>query len=142
MGSLSVVFHLRDIPETLEFNRKGVSKNTQEYRWEVSVDVDNNRETGLLGLGAEYSLSASHFVLPWSSGEAAHLPVRQGVEGDFWKLDADGTGTRLGGINIDVSSEENTITLVGHIPGITSESRLIFEAYDVLNGSEQVACQV
>ena len=139
-GKLTVVFHLRDIPETLEFNRKG-AENMQEYRWEVSVDVDNNRETGLLGLGAEYSLSASHFALPWSSGEAAHLPVRQGVEGDFWKLDADGTGTRLGGINIDVSSEENTITLVGHIPGITSESRLIFEAYDVLNGSELIACK-
>ena len=139
-GKLTVVFHLRDIPETLEFNRKG-AENMQEYRWEVSVDVDNNRETGLLGLGAEYSLSASHFALPWSSGEAAHLPVRQGVEGDFWKLDADGTLTRLGGINIDVSSEENTITLVGHIPGITSESRLIFEAYDVLNGSELIACK-
>ncbi|MDE0196691.1 MAG: hypothetical protein OXK78_00765 [Caldilineaceae bacterium] len=140
-GELAVVFHLRDVPETLEFNRKG-AENTQEYRWEVSVDVDNNRETGLMGLGAEYSLSASHFVLPWSSGEAAHLPVRQGVEGDFWKLDADGTGTRLGSINIDVSSEENTIMLAGHIPGITSESRLIFEAYDVLNGSELIACQI
>ena len=139
-GKLTVVFHLRDIPETLEFNRKG-AENTQEYRWEVSVDVDNNRETGLLGLGAEYALSASHFVLPKSSSETAHLPVRQGVEGDFWKLDADGTGTRLGGINIDVSSEENTITLVGHIPGITSDSRLIFEAYDVLNGSELIACR-
>ena len=140
-GELTVVFHLRDIPETLKFNRKG-AENTQEYRWEVSVDVDNNLETGLLGLGAEYSLSASHFVLPWSSGEAAHLPVRQVVEGDFWKLDPDGTGTRLGGIGIDVSSEENTITLIGYIPGITSESRLIFEAYDVLNGSELIACQV
>ena len=138
--TLVVVFHLRDVPETLEFNRKGVSKNTQEYRWEVSVDVDNNRETGLLG--AEYSLSASHFVLPWSSGEAAHLPVRQGVEGDFWQLDVDGTGTLLSSIKIDVSSEENTITLIGHIPGITPESRLVFEAYDFLHGSEQVACQV
>ncbi len=140
-GNLVVVFHLRDIPETLEFNRKGVSNNTQEYRWEVSVDVDNNRETGLLGLGAEYSLSASHFVLPWSGGEAAHLPVSQGVEGDFWKLDADGTGTLLSSIKIDVSSEENTITLIGHIPGITPESRLIFEAYDLLNGSELIACK-
>ena len=138
--TLVVVFHLRDVPETLEFNRKGVSKNTQEYRWEVSVDVDNNRETGLLG--AEYSLSASHFVQPWSSGEAAHLPVRQGVEGDFWQLDVDGTGTLLSSIKIDVSSEENTITLIGHIPGITPESRLVFEAYDFLHGSEQVACQV
>ena len=139
-GKLAVVFHLRDIPETLEFNRKG-AENTQEYRWEVSVDVDNNRETGMLRLGAEYSLSASHFVLPWSSGEAAHLPVSQGVEGDFWKLDADGTGTLLSSIKIDVSSEENTITLVGRIPGITPESRLIFEAYDLLNGSELIACK-
>ena len=140
-GKLTVVFHLRDVPETLEFNRKG-AENVQEYRWEVSVDVDNNRETGLLGMGAEYSLSASHFVLPWSSDEAAHLPVRQGLEGDFWQLDADGAGTRLGGINIDVSPEENTITLIGHIPGITSESRLIFEAYDFLHGYEMVACHV
>ena len=139
-GKLAVVFHLRDIPETLEFNRKG-AENTQEYRWEVSVDVDNNRETGMLRLGAEYSLSASHFVLPWSSGEAAHLPVSQGVEGDFWKLDADGTGTLLSSIKIDVSSEENTITLVGRIPDITPESRLIFEAYDLLNGSELIACK-
>ena len=140
-GALAVVFHLRDIPETLEFNRKGVSGNTQEYRWEVSVDVDNDRETGLTGMGAEYSLSAGHFVQPWSGGEAAHLPVSQAVEGDFWKLDADGTGARLGGINIDISPEENTVTLSGHIPGITSASRLIFEAYDVLNGSELIACQ-
>jgi len=140
-GKLTVVFHLRDIPETLEFNRKGVSGNTQEYRWEVSVDVDNDRETGLPGLGAEYSLSASHFVLPWSSGEAAHLPVSQAVEGDVWKLDAEGTGARRDGINIDVSPEENTVTLIGHIPGITSASRLIFEAYDVLNGSELIACR-
>ena len=140
-GALAVVFHLRDIPETLEFNRKGVSGNTQEYRWEVSVDVDNDRETGLTGMGAEYSLSAGHFVQPWASGEAAHLPVSQAVEGDFWKLDADGTGAHLGGINIDISPEENTITLIGHIPGITSASRLIFEAYDVLNGSELIACQ-
>lgn len=138
-GTLAVVFHLRDVPETLEFNREGVLGNTQEYRWEVSVDVDNNRETGLLG--AEYSLSASHFVQPWSSGEAAHSPVRQGLKGDFWRLDADGTGTQLSNISINVSSEENTIALIGHIPGITSESRLVFEAYDYLNGSEGISCQ-
>ncbi len=141
-GTLAVVFHLRDLPETLAFNRAGVGENTQEYRWEVSVDVDNNRETGLPGLGAEYALSASHFVLPRAGGEAVHLPVRQGVEGDLWQLNADGAGARLRGIDIDVSPEENTITLIGHIPGITSESRLIFEAYDFLHGYEMVACHV
>ena len=35
---------------------------------------------------------------------------------------------------------ENTITLSGEIPGITPQSRLAFEAYDFLEGSEQVAC--
>jgi len=44
--------------------------------------------------------------------------------------------------SIEVSSEENTITLVGDIPGIKSASRLEFEAYDFLHGYEQVTCQV
>ena len=33
-GRLVVVFHLRDVPETLEFNRKNVPKDALEYRWE------------------------------------------------------------------------------------------------------------
>ncbi len=139
--TLSVVFHLRDIPETLEFNRKGVEQNMLEYSWQVSVDVDNNRETGG-HLGAEYSLSASHFVFSPSSDKGVHLPIEEAVQADSWQMDADGTGTQLSRIGIYVSSEENTITLIGHISGITPKSRLEFEAYDFLHGSEQVACQV
>ncbi len=139
-GKLAVVFHLRDVPETLEFNRKGVREDALEYSWGVSVDVDNNRETGLQG--AEYSLSASHFVFSPSSDGGVHQPIEDAVQADSWKMDADGTGTRLDSIDIAVSSEENTITLVGDVPGITSESRLVFEAYDHLNGSEEIACQV
>ena len=139
-GKLAVVFHLREVPETLEFNRKNVPENALEYSWEVSIDVDDDRETGLLG--AEYSLSASHFVFSPSSDGGVHLSIEEAVQADSWKMDADGTGTRLDSIDIAVSSEENTITLVGDIPGITSEARLEFEAYDFLHGSEQVACQV
>lgn len=139
--TLSVVFHLRDVPDTLEFNRKGVEQNMLEYSWQVSVDVDNNRETGG-HLGAEYSLSASHFVFSPSSDKGVHLPIEEAVQADSWQMDADGTGTQLSRIGIYVSSEENTITLIGHISGITPQSRLEFEAYDFLHGSEQVACQV
>ena len=139
--TLSVVFHLRDVPDTLEFNRKGVEQNMLEYSWQVSVDVDNNRETGG-HLGAEYSLSASHFVFSPSSDKGVHLPIEEAVQADSWQMDADGTGTQLSRIGIYVSSEENTITLIGHISGITPKSRLEFEAYDFLHGSEQVACQV
>ena len=139
-GKLAVVFHLRDVPETLEFNRKGVRKDALEYSWEVSIDVDDDRETGLLG--AEYSLSASHFVFSPSSDGGVHLSIKEAVQADSWKMDTDGTGTRLDSIGIAVSSEEDTITLVGDVPGITSESRLVFEAHDFRYGYEQVACQV
>ena len=140
--TLAVIFHLRDVPETLEFNREGVRENMLEYNWMVSVDVDNNRETGGF-LGDEYTLSAMRFVPPSSSGETVQLSIRQGVQANTWQTSADGTSADLlRDISIEVLPEENTITLIGDVPGITSASRLVFEAYDYLGGSEQVACQV
>jgi len=140
-GRLVVVFHLRDVPETLEFNRKGVPKDALEYSWRVSVDVVDDRETGLQQ--ADYSLSASYFVFYPSRDEGVHQPIEEAVQTDTWTMDPDGVGAAyLSSASIEVSSEEKTITLVGDISGITSESRLEFEAYDFLHDSEQVACQV
>ncbi len=139
--TLAVVFHLRDLPETLEFNRENVRENTLEYAWSVSIDVDNDAETGGY-LGDDYKMSASRFRHPSSGGVAVHLPVEEAVQANSWQMDPGGDGAAyLSEINIEVSSEENTITLVGDIPGITSASRLEFEAYDFLQGHEQVACQ-
>ena len=139
--TLAVVFHLRDVPDTLEFNRKGVEENILEYSWEVSIDVDDDRETGLQG--DEYSLSASRFAFSPSSDEGVHQPIEEAVQTDTWEIAEDGLGAAyLSSARTEVSSEENTITLVGVIPGITPQSRLEFEAYDFLHGSEQVACQV
>ena len=137
-GRLIVLFHLRDLPETLEFNRKNVRKDALEYSWDVSIDVDNDPETGLLG--AEYSLSASHYVFSPSSDAGVHQPIQEIVQADAWKMDAAGTGTRLDSIDIEVSSQDNTITLTGAVPGITPQSRLTFDTYDYLHGSDQVAC--
>ena len=140
-GRLVVVFHLRDVSETLEFGRKGVSKDALEYKWEVSVDVVDDRETGLQG--AAYSLGASYFVFSPSSDEGVHLSIEEAVQADTWEMAPDGLGAAyLRSASIEVSPEENTITLVGDVPGITSASRLEFEAYDFLQGSDQVACQV
>ena len=140
-GRLVVVFHLRDVPETLEFNRKDVPRDALEYSWEVSVDVVDDRETELQR--ADYSLSASYFVFSPSSDEGVHQPIEEAVQTDTWKMDPDGLGAvYLSSASIEVSSEDDTITFIGDIPGITSESRLEFEAYDFLHGSEQVACQV
>ena len=137
--TLAVVFHLRDIPETLEFNREGVRDDMLEYLWSVSIDVDNDRATGGY-LGDDYSMSASRFRHPSFSDAGVHLPIEEAVQVDTWQMDATGAAL-LGHASIEVSSEENTITLVGDIPGITSQSRLEFETYDLQHGFEQVTCR-
>ena len=87
---LVVVFHLRDVPETLEFNRKNVPKDALEYKWEVSVDVVDDRETGLQG--ADYSLGASYFVFSPSSDAGVHLSIEEAVQADTWEMAPDGLG--------------------------------------------------
>ena len=105
------------------------------------MDVVDDRETGLQE--ADYSLSASYFVFSPSRDEGVHQPIAEAVQADTWKMDPDGLGAvYLSSASIEVSSEDDTITLIGDIPGITSESRLEFETYDFLHDSEQVACQV
>ncbi|MDE0311426.1 MAG: hypothetical protein OXI52_04110, partial [Caldilineaceae bacterium] len=137
--TLTAVFHLRDIPETLEFNREGVRDDMLEYLWSVSIDVDNDRETGDFR-GDDYSMSASRFRHPSFSDAGVHLPIEEAVQVDTWQMDATGAAL-LGHASIEVSSEENTITLVGDIPGITPQSRLEFEAYDLQHGFELVTCR-
>ena len=137
--TLTVVFHLRDIPETLEFNREGVRDDMLEYLWSVSIDVDNDRETGDFR-GDDYSMSASRFRHPSFSDAGGHLPIEEAVQVDTWQMDATGAAS-LGRASIEVSPEENTITLVGDIPGITSQSRLEFETYDLQHGFELVTCR-
>ena len=121
----------------MEFNREGVRDDMPEYSWSVSIDVDNDCETGG-PLGDEYSMSASPFGHPSFSDAGVHLPIEEAVQVDTWRMDPHG----LGRASIDVSSEENTITHVGEIPGISSESRLEYEAYDFLHGYERVTCRV
>jgi len=71
------------------------------------------------------------------------LPLLSGgVQTNSWQVEADGTASYLGSENREVICQENAFTLIGHIPDITSDSRLVLEAYDFLHGSEQVACHV
>jgi len=49
---------------------------------------------------------------------------------------------RASDISLKASPEGDTITLTGDVPGTTSASRLEFEAYNFLQGSDQVACPV
>ena len=135
--TLTVIFHLRDVPESLTFDRTGLEEGTMEYSWEVAIDVDNDRGTGAGGF--EYLLSAYHIVyLSESSGEST-VPIGEIVDASTWEVHHMSFSS-FAGASLDISAESDTITLTGEIPGITSESRLTFETSDVKSGSDQVEC--
>ncbi|MXX27805.1 MAG: hypothetical protein F4Z82_20460 [Caldilineaceae bacterium SB0668_bin_21] len=45
------------------------------------------------------------------------------------------------GAHLDVSHEENTLTLIGRVPGITDESTIAFSTFDILLGQDGVSCE-
>ena len=102
--------------------------------------MDGNRETGSYGF--DYSLSASHFVLSPESGRntVASMTAFGKVQTNVWKL-AQMSAAMISDASLEVSVQENTLTLSGEIPGITADSRLAFQTYDYLVGSDDVACQ-
>ncbi len=136
---LTVVFHLRDLPETLTLNRTDTHKSFMEYRWEVNIDVDNDRNTGYGG-GYEYLLSAYHIAFLLESREYHVAPVSSGLASDVWNI-----GPRMFAASVESSSyvasaEADTVTLIGTIPGITAESRLVFVTGDALRGQDELEC--
>ena len=124
--TLNVKFFLKNVPFELNFNRSGVPKNYAEYNWCVNIDVDDNKSTGLAG--AEYSLSAMHFV--FVTDIPVTMPISEGVQVNTWQLSEEGGGTYFEAALIEVDENQNTITLIGDIPGITLQSKICFETYD------------
>ncbi len=137
---LTVVFHLRDLPETLTFNRTGITKSTMEYWWQVHIDVDNNRNTGFGG-GYEYLLSAYHVAFGLDGKQNRLTPVSYGLRSDVWRISARRYDT-FGESSYIASAEADTITLFGTIPGITANSRLTFVATDALRGEDYLECHL
>lgn len=138
-GALTVVFHLRALPERLAFNRPGIEEGQLEYAWEVLIDVDNDKETG--DRGTDFTLSAFHYIHPSRSGTNVDVPVERGLEAGVWEPTEDGGAKApADSAGLEVSHEEDTITLYGIIPGLNAGSRLTFGAYDGLEGSDTVGC--
>ena len=137
--TLTAVFHLRDVPETLTFDRIGIRPRVLEYHWMISIDIDYEPEQGSAEF--DYTLTADHSVLPSDSGKNVAAPIEAKLETDTWEMDGDRLAA-LGVAIVKVSWQANTITLVGDIPGITSKARFVFEAYDYYDGSDRVSCHV
>ena len=138
--TLTVVFHLRDVPESLTFDRTGIKEGYVEYKWEVSIDVDNDQETGYGGF--EYTLSALHFVQPGDRGNNTVVPIGERAHANTWKVGPDGSTSSLFSASIEVSVDASTITLTGDVPGITADSRLAFKTFDYRGGTDTVGCPI
>ncbi|MDE0080049.1 MAG: hypothetical protein OXO50_21205 [Caldilineaceae bacterium] len=149
--TLTAVFYLRELPEELEFNRKGIHQSTArhedadaevpfsvEYMWHVHVDADGDSHgsTDFSFFKSEYTLMAYYFA--GKDSEPAVRPVRDTIEIMLLEKDPDNPTYSSEvlrvkpSLSLSFSHEEDTITMTGEVPGISAESYLQFEAMDLL----------
>lgn len=144
--TLTAVFHLKEIPKEMAFNREGVKDLHSEYMWTVEIFVENSEasesEQIEYMLGAVYSARRVLADTP-----AATRPFKEAVRSTLWKANHDHEQDVVFLINVPVhvrmlvSHEEDTLTLISEVPGITSESTLLFSTYDILLGQDGVSCR-
>ena len=144
--TLTTVFHLREIPEEMEFNREGVKDLHSEYMWIVEIFVESGEESESeqieYVLGAVYSARRVLADTP-----AATRPFKEAVRSTLWKAKHDYEKDVTFLMNVPVyvrmlvSHEDDTLTLISEVPGITSESTLLFSTYDILLGQDGVSCR-
>ena len=144
--TLTAVFHLREIPAEMAFNREGVKDLHSEYMWTVEIFVESGgaseSERTEYMLGAVYSARRVLADTP-----PATRPFQEAVRGALWtaKHDHEQNVTFLINVPVHVrmlvSHEENTLTLISEVPGITPEATLLFSTYDILLGQDGVSCR-
>lgn len=137
---LSVVFHLRDLPEEIELNRKGREEGTPEYMWLVYVDTDleDEKESDR----SEYMFSVFSDPL---SDKIESSPAIQPLEGAldiflFGPAERNTLTQVQTEARLTVSTDDNIIVLIGEIPGISPESLIAFMAFDPMRGYDTNSC--
>ena len=137
---LSVLFHLRDLPDEIELNRKGRDKDVFENMWMVYIDTDleDEKEPDRF----EYMLMAFSDTL---SNETDSPPSTQLLEEALdIALFESGQGNALmqvqTGARLTVSPDDNIIILVSEVPGISPESLIAFGAFDSMRGYDTNSC--
>ncbi len=137
---LTVVFHLREIPEELEVNRKGVDHMSPEYMWMIHIDTDGVDESEFERY--EYTFGAFSNLNP---GRAYPQTTSRLFEDEIQIILWEHQRDHFIDVSVDpqliVSHDDNTLTLVSEVPGITSESALMFLTFDTLLGHDGVSCQ-
>ena len=144
--TLTAIFYLRDIPEELEFNRKGVDNMHLEYMWTIGIKVENGEENESEQI--EYTFSAFYGVSRVMAGTPAITrQFKDAIQIELWENQHNNEEgvTYLVDIHVHprlpVSHEDNSLTLIREIPGITDESTILFSTFDILLGQDGVSCE-
>ena len=138
---LTATFHLRDIPQELDLSTEDAKVNRAEYTLVVFISLEYTPDDEFprtdFVLGAVYSWERPAQETTGKVGGAATMLLASVLEIDpaiYEDLEEDegedGKGvpyTQLENkVDVVISDQDNTLTLVGQIPGITDESALIF----------------
>lgn len=144
--TLTAVFHLREIPERMEFNRKGVPDGRVEYMWVVAISTEGDPNLTLVQF--DYWLEASHAATRLSENTPCTMrDANAALQGDVLKYSPDSAEQTLRmdllaqKVDLTVSHQNNTISITGHVPGIKPKSTIMFFAHDYLPGHDFVECE-
>ena len=149
---LTVVLHLRDIPEELTFNREGMNNNRIEYSWMVLIS-----ESGYVEPWAgevermtrfRYHLMTAHFTESDEARAPTSGSIASYAESDVWAIRRDEGSEEehswyaeaLWEARIEASHELDTLTMTGYVPDVASEHLLVIETYDYLRGRDRIRC--
>ena len=144
--TLTAVLHLRDIPEDMAFNREGVEDMHFEYMWTVGIDIEG--DTMVASNQTEYTFATFYIARrELADTPATTRPFKSAVQIMLWKNNYYPEKNETHWLEVPVSPgllvshEDNTLTLVGRIPGITEESTISFSTFDILLGQDGVSCR-
>ena len=144
--TLTAIFYLRGIPEDMAFNRKGVENMHLEYMWTVGIDIEG--DTIVTSDQTDYTLTTSYAAnRVLADTPATTRPFNDAVQLNVWKHKhyPEKNETHLLEVPVNprliVSQEDNTLTLIGRIKGITDESTISFSTFDILLGQDGVSCR-
>lgn len=138
---LTATLYLRELPEQLEFSRKGAASDSPEYMWMIHIDTDLIEESEPERF--EYMFGAFAMTnIGMTSGKSTILPLEEGLQIILWETRSpDGLDSVPTDSSMSISHELNTISLTSEISGISPNSDLTFVALDLLlNAHDSVSC--
>lgn len=149
---LTVILHLRDIPEGLTFNREGMKDSQIEYSWTVLISESANVEPWADEVEKmarfKHQLMTAHFAESDEPNASTYGSIADIAESVVWvlKRDEDGKAAHawyaqaLWEAGMEVSHEDDTLTMTGFVPGFTGEALLVVETSDYLHGRDKIRC--